>query len=183
MTTPRTAATADSRKDSIAELNVHHGRLNLSETWQLIRPYWFSEDRHKAWGLLALVIGLNLFLVYKDGRLVTPELTGTILEGVTRASILQLAKDLGLQPEERRVPIQEWKDGAESGELAEVFACGTAAVVTAVGTLKWDGGEVTVGDPSIGGGIGEVTSSIRRGLLDVQYGRAQDTNGWMTRLA
>ena len=127
--------------------------------------------------------GMNLFLVYKDGRLVTPELTGTILEGVTRSSILALAKDLGLQPEERRVPIQEWKDGAESGELAEVFACGTAAVVTAVGTLKWDGGEVTVGDPSIGGGIGEVTSSIRRSLLDVQYGRAQDTNGWMTRLA
>ena len=126
--------------------------------------------------------GMNLFLVYKDGRLVTPELTGTILEGVTRASILQLAKDLGLQPEERRVPIQEWKDGAESGELAEVFACGTAAVVTAVGTLKWEGGEVTVGDPSIGGGIGEVTSSIRRSLLDVQYGRAEDTNGWMTRL-
>lgn len=50
MTTPRTAATPDSHKDSIAELNVHHGRLNLSETWQLIRPYWFSEDRHKAWG-------------------------------------------------------------------------------------------------------------------------------------
>lgn len=66
MTTPRTAATADSRKDSIAELNVHHGRLNLSETWKLIRPYWFSEDRHKAWGLLALVIGLNLFLVYMN---------------------------------------------------------------------------------------------------------------------
>ena len=66
MTTPRTAATPDSHKDSISELTVHHGRLNLSETWQLIRPYWFSDDRHKAWGLLALVIGLNLFLVYMN---------------------------------------------------------------------------------------------------------------------
>lgn len=66
MTTPRTAATPDSHKDSISELTVHHGRLNLSETWQLIRPYWFSEDRHKAWGLLALVIGLNLFLVFMN---------------------------------------------------------------------------------------------------------------------
>lgn len=122
--------------------------------------------------------GMNLFLVYKDGRLVTPELTGTILEGVTRASILQIAKELGLQPEERRIPIQEWKDGAASGELAEVFACGTAAVVTPVGTLKWEGGEVGVGD----GSVGVTTADIRGRLLDIQYGRAQDTHGWMTRL-
>ncbi|GAB97638.1 branched-chain amino acid aminotransferase [Kineosphaera limosa] len=126
--------------------------------------------------------GMNLFLVYRDGRIVTPELTGTILEGVTRASILQIAKEMGLQPEERRIPIQEWKDGAASGELAEVFACGTAAVVTPVGTLKWDGGEVTVGDQSVAGGVGENTADIRRRLLDIQYGRAEDTNGWMTRL-
>lgn len=127
--------------------------------------------------------GMNLFLVYRDGRLVTPELTGTILEGVTRASILQLAKEMGLQPEERRITLQEWKDGAASGELAEVFACGTAAVVTPVGTLKWDGGEATVGDPCVAAGIGQVTGDIRRTLLDIQYGRAEDTNGWLTRLA
>ena len=122
--------------------------------------------------------GMNLFLVYKDGRLVTPELTGTILEGVTRASILQIAKEMGLQPEERRIPVQEWKDGAASGELAEVFACGTAAVVTPVGTLKWEGGEVSVGD----GTVGATTADIRGRLLDIQYGRAEDTHGWMTRL-
>ena len=87
-----------------------------------------------------------------------------------------------LQPEERRIPIQEWKEGAASGELAEVFACGTAAVVTPVGTLKWDGGEASVGDESVGGGVGEVTADIRRTLLDIQYGRAEDTKGWMTRL-
>ena len=59
---------------------------------------------------------MNLFFVTKDGRIITPELTGSILEGVTRSSILELAKELGLEPEERRIPIQEWKDGAASGE-------------------------------------------------------------------
>ncbi|WP_226344530.1 branched-chain amino acid aminotransferase [Agilicoccus flavus] len=126
--------------------------------------------------------GMNLFLLFSDGRLVTPELTGSILEGVTRDSILELAKDMGLQPEERRITIQEWKDGAASGELAEVFACGTAAVVTPVGRLVWEGGECTVGDPDVNGGAGATTLDIRRRLLDIQYGRAEDPHGWMTRL-
>ena len=73
---------------------------------------------------------MNLFFVTRDNRLVTPELTGSILEGVTRSSILELAKELGLEPEERRIPIEEWKDGVASGEVREIFACGTAAVVT-----------------------------------------------------
>jgi hypothetical protein len=55
---------------------------------------------------------MNLFFVTSDGKLVTPELTGTILEGITRSSILELAKELGLEPEERRIPIEEWKDAA-----------------------------------------------------------------------
>src|SRR6476646_7354182 len=84
--------------------------------------------------------GMNLFFVTKDGHLVTPELTGTILEGVTRSSVLALAKEMGLEPEERRIPIQEWKDGAASGEIVEIFACGTAAVITPVGELRWAGG-------------------------------------------
>ncbi|MBK7721536.1 MAG: branched-chain amino acid aminotransferase [Austwickia sp.] len=126
--------------------------------------------------------GMNLFLVYRDGRIVTPELTGSILEGVTRSSVLQLAKELGYAPEERRIPIQEWKDGAASGELAEVFACGTAAVITPVGELKWDGGSCDHqgnrrdGEPS-------VALTLRERLLDIQYGRAADELGWMTRLA
>lgn len=125
--------------------------------------------------------GMNLFLVFKDGRLVTPELTGSILPGITRRSILELAGELGLRPEERRIPIQEWKDGVASGELAEVFACGTAAVITPVGELRWDGGscDVTGGDPDA---VGEVTGTLRSRLLDLQYGRAEDTRGWMTRL-
>ncbi|GAA1889316.1 branched-chain amino acid aminotransferase [Lapillicoccus jejuensis] len=123
--------------------------------------------------------GMNLFLVYKDGRLVTPELTGSILEGVTRSSVLQLASELGLRPEERRIPIQEWKDAAAAGELAEVFACGTAAVITPVGELKWEGGSVDHRGP---GHVDEVAMRIRSTLLDIQYGRTEDTRGWLTRL-
>ncbi|PID96975.1 MAG: branched chain amino acid aminotransferase [Actinomycetales bacterium] len=125
--------------------------------------------------------GMNLFFVTKDHKLVTPELTGTILEGVTRNSVLELAKDLGLIPEERRIPIAEWKDAGKSGEILEIFACGTAAVVTPVGELRWEGGAV---DHRRGGAeVGEVTKTIRRRLLDIQYGRAEDTRGWLTRLA
>ncbi|MEI2764745.1 MAG: branched-chain amino acid aminotransferase [Dermatophilaceae bacterium] len=124
--------------------------------------------------------GMNLFFVTKDGRLVTPELTGTILEGVTRSSILDLGKEMGLDPQQRRVPIEEWQDGARSGEIVEIFACGTAAVVTPVGELRWAGGSV---DHRRGGpDVGEITRSIRERLLDIQYGRAADPFGWMTRL-
>ncbi|EWT00755.1 branched-chain amino acid aminotransferase [Intrasporangium oryzae NRRL B-24470] len=123
--------------------------------------------------------GMNLFFVTKDGRIITPELTGTILEGVTRSSILELAKELDLTPEERRIPIQEWKDGAASGEIAEVFACGTAAVITPVGELRWEGGSV---DHRREGHQDRVAEAIRARLLDIQYGRAEDTHGWLTRL-
>lgn len=124
--------------------------------------------------------GMNLFFVMKDGRIVTPSLTGSILEGVTRASILELSKEIGLDPREERIEIEEWKDGVRSGEILEIFACGTAAVVTPVGELRWEGGTA----PSTAGESGgEVTNEIRSRLLDIQYGRAEDTHGWMTRLA
>ncbi|GMA19157.1 branched-chain amino acid aminotransferase [Arsenicicoccus piscis] len=123
--------------------------------------------------------GMNLFLVYQDGRIVTPEITGTILEGITRDSILGIATELGLTPEERRIPIQEWKDGAASGDIVEVFACGTAAVVTPVGELRWDGGSVNHRTSATDD---KVAVAIRNQLLDVQYGRGEDKHGWMTRL-
>ncbi|HSE55725.1 MAG TPA: branched-chain amino acid aminotransferase [Nocardioidaceae bacterium] len=122
--------------------------------------------------------GMNLYFVHADGSIVTPELTGTILEGVTRASILELATDLGHKAVERRVSIDEWREGAASGEITEVFACGTAAVVTPVGRLAWDGGELVMATDE----AGPVTTEIRRTLLDVQYGRAEDTHGWLRRL-
>lgn len=123
--------------------------------------------------------GMNLFFVYKDGRLVTPALTGTILEGVTRDSVLTLARDAGLAPEERAISIDEWREGVTSGEITEVFACGTAAVVTPVGELVSDEGRLVCANDE----GGEVGRSIRRELLDIQYGRTEDRQGWMTRLA
>jgi branched-chain amino acid aminotransferase len=125
--------------------------------------------------------GMNLFFVQSDGTIVTPELTGTILEGVTRSSILELAGDLGHKVDERRISIDEWRGGVAGGEIVEVFACGTAAVVTPVGRLAWQSGEVLIGDHQVNG-VGSVTASIRRSLLDIQYGRATDSRGWLTHL-
>jgi branched-chain amino acid aminotransferase len=121
--------------------------------------------------------GMNLYFVYSDGSVVTPELTGTILEGVTRASILELAADMGHKVDERRVSIDEWREGVASGDITEVFACGTAAVITPLGRLAWDGGELSMGDEP-----GPVTTSIRQALLDIQYGRADDAHGWLHRV-
>jgi len=118
--------------------------------------------------------GMNLFLVYADGRLVTPE-TGTILEGITRASILELAAQRGLKVEERKIAIDEWKNGVASGEVTEIFACGTAAVITPVGELLWEGGSVTTE-------AGPVTTELRKSLVDLQFGRAEDANHWMHRI-
>ncbi len=122
--------------------------------------------------------GMNLYFVHADGRLATPELSGSILEGVTRDSVLTLAADMGMKVEERRISAAEWLEGVGSGDITEVFACGTAAVLTPVGVLRWDGGEV-------GHGLdytGEITAAIRARLLDVQYGRVDDPYGWMHRV-
>jgi branched-chain amino acid aminotransferase len=122
--------------------------------------------------------GSNIVFVLDDGTLVTPELSGAILPGVTRDSVLTLARDAGHRVEERRVDIDEWRDGARTGRIAEVFACGTAAVITPIGTLKWPGGEVTTGD----GTPGPVTSALRDQLIDLQYGRVPDPHGWLHRV-
>jgi len=120
--------------------------------------------------------GMNLYFVFANGSVATPDLTGTILEGVTRDSILTLLDDAGHKVEERRVGIGEWRDGVASGDITEVFACGTAAVVTPVGRLCWPDGEAKFGD---GATTGRVTSSVRTALLDIQYGRVEDRHGWM----
>jgi branched-chain amino acid aminotransferase len=121
--------------------------------------------------------GMNLYFVHDDGTIVTPELSGTILEGITRSSIMELCGKLGHRVEERRFSVDEWRDGVASGRITEVFACGTAAVVTPVGTLKWRGGQVGEGEET-----GPVTQQVRTALVDVQYGRAEDTFGWMHRV-
>jgi branched-chain amino acid aminotransferase len=116
--------------------------------------------------------GMNMYFVFKDGRIVTPAL-GTILEGITRASIIELAGKMGYQVEERRFSIDEWREGVASGDIVEIFACGTAAVVTPVGELRSPEG-VTPAPAST-----ELTFKIRQALVDVQFGRAEDTFSWM----
>jgi len=121
--------------------------------------------------------GMNVVLVYKDGTLVTP-LSDSILEGVTRDSILQLAEDRGHTVERRRVSIDEWREGAASGDIVEAFACGTAAVVTPIGMIK--AADFEIG--SLDTVAGELTLSLRAELTDIQYGRRADPHGWMLRL-
>lgn len=123
--------------------------------------------------------GMNVFFVTKDNKLVTPALTGTILEGVTRSSVIQLAKDRGMVVEERKITLDEWREGIASGEIAEVFACGTAAVITPIGLLK--NGEELIGEENAA--AGEVTMSIREELLGIQLGTVQDRHSWLERLA
>jgi branched-chain amino acid aminotransferase len=123
----------------------------------------------------------NLFFVFGSGasaKVVTPELTGTLLPGVTRSSLLRLSEDLGYRVEQRQITVEEWEKAAESGELTEVFACGTASVVTPVGSVKHTAGEFTVGD----GKPGELTMKLRDRLTGIQHGATADTHGWMTRL-
>ncbi len=121
--------------------------------------------------------GMNLYFVYGD-RIVTPELTGSLLPGITRDSLLVLARDLGYTAEEGRISIEDWRRDTENGTLTEVFACGTAAVITPVGTVKCASGEWE----QSGGEPGEVTMKLRKALLDVQSGAAGDPYGWMHEL-
>jgi branched-chain amino acid aminotransferase len=120
--------------------------------------------------------GMNIFFVLDDGTLVTPELTGSILEGVTRDSLRTIAIDLGHDVEERRVDVDEWRKGAETGRITEVFSCGTAAVVTPVGSLRWHGGEVSMPAET------PVADKLRAALAAIQYGHALDPHGWMHRV-
>ena len=122
--------------------------------------------------------GMNLFFVYKEGEkvtVVTPELTGTLLPGITRRSLLEMAKDLGYATEERKLSVQQWRDDIASGRMTEVFACGTAAVITPVGVAKANGFEMTINNTE----NGAVTLALREALLGLQHGTAPDTHGWM----
>ncbi|MFJ4848926.1 MULTISPECIES: branched-chain amino acid aminotransferase [unclassified Streptomyces] len=118
--------------------------------------------------------GMNLYFVYGD-RIVTPELTGSLLPGITRASLLRIAEDLGYEVSEGRISVDDWKNGNADGSLTEVFACGTAAVITPVGSVKSTRADWSVAD----GKSGEVTMKLRKALLDIQTGLAPDTHGWM----
>ncbi|MDT0508996.1 branched-chain amino acid aminotransferase [Novosphingobium sp. MMS21-SN21R] len=123
--------------------------------------------------------GMNLFFVFDDGSILTPELTGTILPGITRSSLLTLAAEEGLTVREGRYSLDQWEADAASGKLVETFACGTAAVVTSVGKVASHTGEFTIGS----GGPGQLTQKLRQKLVGIQRGEIADTHGWVKRLA
>ncbi|EJF80928.1 branched-chain amino acid aminotransferase [Bartonella doshiae] len=119
--------------------------------------------------------GMNVCFIMADNTLVTPALSGTILPGITRDSILKLAKKMGLTIEERPYSFESLKKDAQSGYLKEVFACGTAAVITSIGRFKYKSGEFTVGNEI----IGKVTEQLRTQLVGLQKGNIEDKNNWV----
>ena len=123
--------------------------------------------------------GMNIFFVFEDGSIQTPPLTGTILPGITRDSILTIARDAGLTVREELYSIDQWRADAASGRLAESFACGTAAVVTPIGKVSGPEYEFTIGS----GGTGQTTQRFLDQLTAIQRGRAPDPHGWLTPIA
>jgi branched-chain amino acid aminotransferase len=124
----------------------------------------------------------NLYFVYgsgDDARLMTPALTGSLLPGITRDSLLTVAADLGIPAREGTISVEQWRDGVAAGEITEVFGCGTAAVVTPLGKVKGKEGEFTIGD----GQPGPVAMRIREALLAVQTGKAPDLHDWRRKIA
>ena len=112
------------------------------------------------------------------GKILTPDLNGSVLDGITRRSCIQLLKDWGYEVEERRISAEELFDAAESGALEEAWGTGTAAVVSPIGELAMDGKKVTVS----GGKIGEITQKLYDELTGIQWGRTADPHGWITKL-
>ncbi len=132
-----------------------------------IERYWIEE-----------MGGMNLYFVHGSGdsaRITTPPLTGSLLPGVTRESLLQVAQDLGYAVGQERINVDQWREGNASGDITEVFACGTAAVITPVGKVKSTDATWEVG----AGQSGPVTLQLRDELLQIQHGSRPDPHGWM----
>ena len=115
----------------------------------------------------------NLFFLLKNGTLVTPSLEDTILPGITRASIIDLAGDLGVKVEERRISVEE-----VLSEAREVFASGTAAGVGPIESLTHEGREAVFNNRK----VGELSQKLLKTLKGIQYGLLEDRRGWMTAL-
>ena len=122
--------------------------------------------------------GMTVFFVMDDGSLLTPPLGGTILPGITRNSIIALARQAGLSVVEQPYSFESWRADAASGRVRETFACGTAAVVAAIGEVRFEGGSFQIADA----GTGPVTSRLRDELVGIQRGAVPDQAGWLHRL-
>jgi branched-chain amino acid aminotransferase len=140
---------------------------------------WLDAASHE---MVEEMGGMNLYFVYGSGssaRVVTPALTGSLLPGITRDSLLQLAPTLGFPASEGRISVSSWRSGCAAGEITEVFACGTAAVITPVGSVLGASGGWTIGD----GAPGPVSSRLRSELVGIQYGHKPDPFGWVYKVA
>lgn len=138
---------------------------------------WLDSREHR-W--VEEMGGMNLFFVFGRGaaaRLMTPALTGTLLPGITRDSLLQLGRDMGFATEEGRISVEDWRLECAVGSLTEVFACGTAAVITPVGAVKSAHGSWVIGD----GAPGEISMRLRQVLVDIQRGAAPEKHHWLYR--
>ncbi len=122
--------------------------------------------------------GMNIFFVFDDGSLLTPPLGGTILPGITRDSLIKLARREGREVREERYSIDQWRKDAASNKLREAFACGTAAVVSPIGEIKARDGGFTIGN----GGGGPVTDSLKAKLVGIQRGDVADDAGWVRKI-
>ena len=122
--------------------------------------------------------GMNIFFVFEDGSIQTPPLAGTILHGITRDSIIALARDEGRVVREEPYAIEQWEADARSGRLTEAFACGTAAVVAAIGRVRGKGIDFSIGGQS----IGPATQRLRERLVSIQRGTAPDPFGWVEKV-
>jgi branched-chain amino acid aminotransferase len=136
----------------------------------------FLDARENRW--IEELGGMNIFFVFADGTIQTPPLSDSILHGVTRDSLLTLAREEGLVVREEPYAIDQWKADAESGHLIEAFACGTAAVVTPIGKVTSADFSFAIG----AGGPGQLTQKLKGRLVDIQRGHAPDPHHWVSRV-
>jgi branched-chain amino acid aminotransferase len=117
---------------------------------------------------------MNIFFVI-DNQIITPELSGSILPGITRNSVLKLAEHWGMQVSEQKVSIDDVFQAQAGGKLTEIFGSGTAAVISPVNELKYDDKIITIGD----GSVGPVAQKLFDAIQDIQYGKMEDPMGWI----
>ncbi len=117
---------------------------------------------------------MNIFFVIGD-EIITPELNRSILSGVTRDSVIKLAKSWGVKVTERKISIDEIYEAHEKGELKEIFGSGTAAVISPVGNIKFNGKEITIGE----GKVGPLSKRLFQDLMNIQYGKVEDSFNWI----
>jgi len=121
---------------------------------------------------------MNIFFKI-NGELITPALSGSILGGITRKTVLEIAKDWGLKATERRITIEEVFEAHANGQLEEVFGSGTAAVISPVGELSWKGEKIVIN----GNKTGELAQKLFDYVTSLQYGKAKDKFGWVEKVA